>query len=255
MGIPRSRHPLCDPPEAFHRLYRDQPLEYRPTVDSEARFTGYGATNGGVQDIPLKDWTERYFGEISHLDAAIGRLLSRVEEMGLLENTIIVFASDHGDMGGSRGLFEKQVPYEEAIQIPLFVRMPGHNPGRRTDALFSSVDFMPTLLGLCGLPAADTAEGVNYSPLIRGQSHAAQRDWLVVQHKDWSCIRRDQIKLTLTPDGREAISLYQLASDPYEQENLVSRPKEADTIKTFRRTYRQWLEDVGSRARKKQEGS
>jgi arylsulfatase A-like enzyme len=233
----QAPHPICQPPQAYHDIYRDRPIQYRFTVDGDARFKGYGKSNGGIQDIPLKEWTERYFGEITHLDAAIGRLLSRVEELGLLENTIIVFTSDHGEMGGCRGRFEKSVPYEEATHIPLIVRLPGQKQARRTDALFSSVDFMPTLLALCDLPAAETAEGVDYSGLIKGLPDSPTREDLIIQFCNWACIRRDDVKLTLSLDGKDAKELYRLDSDPFEQENLIGREQEGSTIETLRTAY------------------
>ena len=76
------------------------------------------------------------------------------ESIGLKENTIIVFTSDHGDLGGCRGVFEKMVPYEFSVRIPLIIRLPGEAKPGEDDALFSSVDFLPALLGLCDLPPA-----------------------------------------------------------------------------------------------------
>ncbi len=241
----QAPHPFCDPPEQYRDLYRDEPLALRENVDLDARFTGYGEEED--VSMPVPEWTERYFAEITHLDDAIGRLLDRLESLDLRDNTIVVFTSDHGEMGGSRGLFEKSVPYEESTHIPLIVRLPGENRGRETDALFSSIDFLPTLLGLCGLPPAESSEGVNYAPLLRAEHDAPQREHLIMQMEDWSCIRAGDAKLTLNPDGTSPREFYRLDSDPFERINRVDNPDDQTTIENLQEGYRNWLEEVTTR--------
>jgi len=270
----QAPHPFCDPPDEYAELYRGKPLEFRPLVDREARFTGYGEESA---DMSATEWTERYFGEITHLDAAIGRLMAEIEALGLRDNTVVVFTSDHGDMGGCRGRFDKSVAYEEATRIPVTVRLPGQTEGRETDALISSVDFLPTVLGLCGLPATETAEGVDYSGLVVGdpgedaaeapcgrlRSHCrtgrrspggdgqdGERDFVVMQLRDWSCIRAGDCKLTVDPEGTEAREFYRLSDDPFEERNLVSEPAEKGAVADLQAAYREWLRDARIRANK-----
>ncbi len=241
----QAPHPFCDPPQEYLDPYRDRPLPRRPNVNAEARFHGYGEESA---DIGLTEWMERYLGEITHLDAAVGRLLDDAESRGLLDDTIVVFTSDHGDMAGSHGRFEKSVAYEEAVRIPLLVRLPGRPEGRETGALFSSVDFLPTLLGLCGLPPAESAEGVDYAPLLRGDPDAPQRERLIMQCGDWACIREGECKLTTDTEGVEAREFYRLEADPFEQRNLVDAPGERATVDRLRSAYREWLADARRRA-------
>ncbi|MBN2711307.1 MAG: sulfatase [Planctomycetes bacterium] len=243
----QAPHPYCNPPEEHLDTYRDKPIAYRPTVDHDTKFSGYGNLDSS-ETIGVKEWTERYFGEITHLDAAIGRLLEKVGELGLDKNTIIVFTSDHGDMGGCHGRFEKSVPNEEAARIPLFIRHPQITGGLRISAPASSVDFMPTVLGLCNLAPCPTTEGVDYSALILGKDGAPERDTVIMQLTDWSCIVRGDDKLTLDPEGEQAKSFFRLSSDPYEESNLVGNPDESGTIGELTALYRQWLADAKSRA-------
>lgn len=240
----QAPHPICAPPEQYAELYRGKPLALRPTVDRAARFTGYGH---GRTDIPLEQWTEDYFAETTHLDAAVGRLLAKLDELGLRENTVVVFTSDHGDMGGCHGRFEKAVPNEEASHIPLMIRLPGQAEGRQSDALFSSVDFMPTVLSLCGLPAADGAEGVDYGPLVRGQAGGAARETLIMQCHDWAMIRRGDAKLTLGIDGTGPQALYRLDTDPYEERNLVESAEHRQAVAELQSAYVAWLRDAETR--------
>ena len=241
----QAPHPFCEPPAEYRDLYRDRPLAFRRTVDHDARFTGYG--RGAGADMPVNQWTERYFGEITHLDAAVGRLLAHLDALGAADNTILVFTSDHGDMGGCHGLFEKSVPYEEATRIPLIVRLPGHHEGWRTDALFSSVDFLPTLLGLCDLAPADSAEGVNYAAFLRGVTGAATRADLFMQLRDWICVRSGDAKLTVGCQENDAREFYRLDRDPFEETNLADRREAQAAIEELREKTGAWLQDIRTR--------
>ena len=75
-------------------------------------------------DYDTQKFRQRYYSEISHIDAAFGNILSYVDESGLSENTIVVFTSDHGEMNGCHGLFGKGVMFEERTKVPLMVRCP-----------------------------------------------------------------------------------------------------------------------------------
>ena len=243
----QAPHPYCEPPEEYLSMYPEDTLQMRPTVDPESynMWTDFGVPNR--VRISVKEWTRRYFGEISHLDAAIGRLLAKLEALKIEENTIVVITADHGEMNGAHGCYQKSVSYEEACRIPLILRVPGRNEGSKTEALFSSVDFLPTLLGLCGLPAAETAEGIDYSPLLLSKAGAPERKHLIMQLKDWGCIREGDIKLTMDIEGKEPRELYRIESDPYEQKNLVNDPGKSETIARLQAAYREWLEDSRTR--------
>src|SRR5690606_32221468 len=112
-----------------------------------------------------------YYRMIHHLDDNVGRLLAWLERCGQAQNTVVVFLSDHGEMGGSHGLRNKQVPYEESVRIPLVFRPPGRQArtGATTfDGSISGVDIAPTTLGLCGLGPLLEAQGRNLSTTVTG---------------------------------------------------------------------------------------
>jgi arylsulfatase A-like enzyme len=243
----QAPHPICDPPQEYLDMYPQDKLELRPTVDPESHNQLTDFTMPRPIDYSVKDWTQRYFGEITHLDAAIGRLLSELEALNLMEDTVVVITADHGEMNGSHGLFAKSVPYEEASWIPLIIKLPGQSEGRKTDELFSSVDFLPTVLGLCGLPAHSPAEGVDYSPLLQSKSDAPVRKHLIMQLNDWACIREDDVKLTLDREGNEVRELYRIDDDPFEQKNLIGEDSERPTIQTLQSAYQEWLKDTRTR--------
>jgi arylsulfatase A-like enzyme len=161
--------------------------------------------------------------------------------LGLAEDTIVILTSDHGEMAGSHGLYGKGVMYEEATRIPLLVRCPGGVQGR-TEALFSSVDFFPTLLDLCGLPSAPTAEGISYGRLIRGEGQRA-RESIYMQYKGLG-LRCDRYKLVADPCASRVTALYDLHADPYELTNLIDNPAYQHLARDLSDALRTWLRDI-----------
>ena len=246
----QAPHPPCSPPAEFLAMYRGKEPSWRPNVTNVNAW--YRRPEWDC-DYGLRTFVERYYGEISHFDRAFGQLLSRVQALSLADSTIVVLTSDHGEMMGCHGLFGKGVMYEESMRIPLIVRHPAGLQGVRTRAFFSSVDFMPTLLDMCGLPPAPTAEGISYGPLIHGQGQNA-RDILFVQYRDL-CIRRGTLKLITEAVPCKPVASYDLASDPYEQDNLIDRSKYAPVIADLQEALSAWLKDVLSRAGDTQEAS
>jgi arylsulfatase A-like enzyme len=109
-----------------------------------------------------------YYGAISSIDAAIGRLLARLESEGLAENTVVVFTADHGDMMGSHAKMAKDLWFQESAGVPLMMRWPGKIPVKTYANVTGTIDLMPTVLGLLGLAIPGEVDGSDYSALMRG---------------------------------------------------------------------------------------
>jgi arylsulfatase A-like enzyme len=104
------------------------------------------------------------------IDDELGRIIKTLKDEGLYDKTIIIFTSDHGDLMGSHGRYGKQAPYDESIRVPLLVHFSGREaikPGNY-DGMFNYEDFMPTLLGLCGVTIPSSVEGKDYSGYLHG---------------------------------------------------------------------------------------
>jgi arylsulfatase A-like enzyme len=246
----QAPHPPCTPPPDTLALYEHKELTYRANVTD--RKLWYRRPAWGC-DYNLRTFLDRHYGEISHFDSAFGRLLSKVAELGLADNTIVLLTSDHGEMAGCHGLYGKGVMYEEAVRIPLIVRHPAGPSGARSSALFSSVDFMPTLLDLCGLTPAPAAEGVSYGPLIRGKEQTT-RETVTIQYHDL-CLRRGAYKLVTDATAHVPTALHHLETDPYEQDNVVHDLTYRQIVQRMQRELSAWLQDVLSRAGKPQGAS
>ncbi len=130
-----------------------------------------------------------YFSSVTGVDRAFGQILDALKELGLEENTIVIFSSDHGETMCSQGTNDpKNSPYSESMNVPFLVRYPGKIKPRTDDLLLSSPDIMPTVLGLCGLSDSIPAEvqGRNFAPLFFDAEADVQRPTsaLYIQNMD-----------------------------------------------------------------------
>ena len=169
-----------------------------------------------------------YYGMISHIDAMLGRLLDAFAEAGMAENTVVIFASDHGDMMGERGMWFKKTLFEPAIRVPLIIRGPGI-PRGRVGVPVSLLDLFPTLLDLAGAPAGTIRtplDGESLAPLLAGHTgHGPVR----AEHLDGGTdaprvmIRDGDHKLVLS--RAYPPMLHDLRADPRELADLAGVPE------------------------------
>jgi len=172
------------------------------------------------------------------VDAQIGRILEHLNQLGLTDETVIVFTSDHGDMLGSHGgLFDKGFMYEEAHRVPLIFCCPGHLPaGETSDALASNMDIFPTILDILGQPHT-SLDGQSLLPLVehgaRGRA-AIYLEFHGIRHlySQRALVTRDGIKYIFTPGDQDEV--YDLNSDPGELHNLIDDPAWQDKAERLR---------------------
>jgi choline-sulfatase len=166
---------------------------------------------------------------VSYVDDKIGRLFATLESCGLAGNTVIVFAVDHGEMLGERGMWFKQTFYEWSARVPLFIAAPGIAP-RRVAAHVSLVDLLPTLLDLAtdGRPPepVDPLDGSSLVPLMSASGRGAEREVIAEYSAEgaWTAsrmLRRGPWKYVYTR-GLEPM-LYNLDEDPDERRNVAGR--------------------------------
>lgn len=173
-----------------------------------------------------------YYGCISSIDHHIGRLLAVLQEMGELENTIIIFTSDHGLAIGSHGLFGKQNLYEHSMKAPLIFAGPGIPKGQ-SDALVYLFDIFPTTVELVGGKNAAGLDGKSLGPILRGKQQTV-RDTLFLAYKDEQrAVRQGDWKLLRYPKVNFT-QLFNLREDPDELKNLADNPAHAAKVKELR---------------------
>jgi uncharacterized sulfatase len=171
-----------------------------------------------------------YYGMTSLMDKYIGVILDRLDALGLADNTVVVFTTDHGHFYGQHGLTAKgPFHYEDMIRVPFVARCPGGaNPGTRSDALISLVDLPQTWLALSGIDAPRTMTGVDQSALLRGETDRVRKHVVVENHHQPTTIHvktyvDERYKLTVY-FNREYGELFDLQEDPGEVRNLWAEP-------------------------------
>jgi arylsulfatase A-like enzyme len=187
-----------------------------------------------------------YYAVITGLDHHIGRLLKRLDELKLTENTLIVFSSDHGLAVGSHGLFGKQNLYEDGMRVPLVFSGPGI-PHGESDALAYLLDIYPTVCGLVGAKVPEGLDGVSLAPVIRGKENRV-RDSLFTAYRDVQrAVRDDRWKLIRYPHINRT-QLFDLRDDPHETKDLSGEKQQAERIEKLTGLLKEWQKKLGDGA-------
>ncbi len=241
-------------PEMLAR-WRAKAANLPATTDSEfLPDPTYGNLTRQRQDQPV------YGAMIQSLDEGVGRVITKLDELGLSQNTIVVFYSDNGGLSTAEGSPTSNLPlragkgwpYEGGIREPLIVRWPGVvKPGTVCDTPVTSTDFYPTLLDACGLPPEpqQTLDGITFVPLLRGQS-LPQRPllWHYPHYSNQGgrpngVIRLGEYKLIEWYEDM-GIELFNLKNDPSEKYNLAKAlPEQAADLK---KQLDEWRSAIGA---------
>ena len=252
-----SLAPVAGQPGGFvaadrHRgRYKDQvmprrPNAFRPPVDKPALMRRIGnlpplGRETATTDDEMRGRTEMLLG----VDDSLGRILAALEKAGALDNTVVVFTSDHGYFYGEHGLNEeRRLAYEETIRIPMLLRYPPRiKAGAVAPEMVLTIDLAPTLLELAGLTPAASIEGRSLTPIFNGTATAWRESFLVeyysdtvfprILHMGYSAVRTSKAKYIEYRDIVGMNELYDLEADPYEEHNLISRGAPPALLKTM----------------------
>lgn len=170
-----------------------------------------------------------YYATISFMDAQIGRVLDAVDELGLRENTVVLFSSDHGYHMGEHGHYQKNTLFEDADRVPLILRTPGMNqPGVRTESFAEMIDFYKTLSELAGLsPVPEYVHGKSLIPILNDPAVIVRPDAFTQLHDGYT-LRTKQFRYTRWNRGApNNVELYNRLKDPAEMVNLADDPNHA----------------------------
>lgn len=218
------------------------PPHFRLTQEEKPDFSPYIGPHEGVHSLHgchshLHDETKlrqdmaTYYGMISCMDKYVGKILDKLDELELAQDTILVFTTDHGHFFGHHGLIAKgPFHYEDMIKVPFIVRYPGNVPAARTsDALQSLVDLAPTFLDMTSIPVPNEMTGVSQSAVWLGQV-ASVRDHVLCENRH----EPDTVNLKTYVDNRYKVTVYyqrdygevyDLQQDPSELNNLWDHPQ------------------------------
>ena len=248
------------------RRYGDYPQEYNLYDPAEVAVPGNVPLQ--YRDFARKEIAD-YYGMVTSLDDCMGRLLEELDGLGLAEDTIVCFSSDHGDHLNSHGMGtpadrwmhhtltgSKATPYDESIHIPFILRYPrAVEPLRRTDVPFNSVDVLPTILGLCGLSVPDDVQGTDLSHLARGET-GQEPDSVYLQilgpgwpTRDkwiglWRGIRTRDYLYARWKDRGGLRVLYDRRTDALEMHHVVHDSENAAVADRLEARLKRWMEQT-----------
>ncbi len=232
-------HPPLTPPKEYFQLYRE--------MDIDQRFIGKWAENFDSLPYALKHHTRKFplidekeidlarkafYAQCTYIDHQIRLLIGTLREEGLLDNTILVFTGDHGDMLGNHNMWAKPPMMEYSVKVPMIISVPpcidpeGKTVGKENR--FSALrDIMPTLLDLCDIPIPETVEGQSlFSDPPRESIYCEHYE----DERAIRMVRKDSCKLIWYPVGNR-FHLFDLEKDPKEMEDLSENPSYTEVRK------------------------
>ena len=242
------------------------PMENSPYVDANGRrrLTQY------ADPYLIKFMIADYYACVKEIDDWLGKILDKIDELGLASNTLLVFTSDHGEMLGAHGMREKNVFYEESVHVPLMMRFPGViPPGTVIDDPVSHINVFSTILDYLGAKP-QVSDGESLRPKIERQtrteqhkhSHATAEESYAVSEWNWDfedpgwqpglMIRTKRWKLIIPNTAKSKVLnvLYDLKNDPNEMTNLLgtnpNRPFYLIEAEKLKAMLVEWLTKVHS---------
>jgi arylsulfatase len=230
VGFPGPHDPWDAPREAIER-YRDVEISMprstqRPVVDGTGR---YGALLNSflwlsdtetMSDDAIRGMRRAYSADISVIDDAVGKIVAALDAKDVLDDTWIIYTSDHGEMGGNHGMMSKCVLYEPAVRVPLIVRPPGGCAPRTVDALVEHVDVPATVREIAGAPAIPATEGRSLLGYTCGETPPA-RTSSVSENWGFAAFMTERYKLVVDEDALSPCQLFDVVQDPTEDHNLI----------------------------------
>jgi len=259
VGFRKPHLPFCAP-KKYWDLYKEIPppaSQEHPKNAPELAVRSWGELEG-YSDIPkhgkltavqVQKLRHGYYACVSYVDALTGRLLKKLDQLKLTENTVVLLWGDHGFHLGEQGLWTKANNYELSTRVPLILSVPSQTTkGTQTDALVEFVDVYPTLAEICGLKEPDKVEGISLMPLIKnpkrswkkaafsqyprstsGNRHRKQGDFMghAIRTDRYRYIEWRNVK-TRSVKARE---LYDHQADPHEMKNLAELPNQTAKLK------------------------
>ncbi len=206
-------------------------LEDKPRIYRRMRTTRFGQ----LSEREVREAIRHYRAYCAYLDECFGRVLHALEAAGSLDDTLVLYVSDHGDYGGDHGLFAKGVPcFRGAYHIPAVLRWPRGGASGMNASLVSLADFGPTFLEAAGLAVPDGLAGASLMPFLRGETPGCWRDEMHTQFNgvelyycQRSVMTRDHKYVF---NGFDDDELYDLRTDPHEMVNLAALP-DAEPVK------------------------
>jgi arylsulfatase A-like enzyme len=262
VGFP-GPHPPYDPTQEHLSRFDDieMPLPHNSKEDMDSqpyplqdlRRDNLEVDHDGIvhlenpTDEQLLRQRRHYMANVSMIDEQVGFIIEALERRGALDDTVIVFTSDHGDCLNDHGHIQKWSMYEPSVRVPALVRGPGIEPGQRVEGLTSLMDLGPTVLELAGLTPPEWMEAESLLPALHGEEWGGReyafsehaRDMILQATALMTMVRDESMKLVEFVDSDEG-QLFDLEADPWEMRNLWDDPRYAPDRRRLSAAIARW---------------
>lgn len=234
------------PNTSVRAIYQDDPTTIKPA--KQKRAVAQAAAGGRKTNLG-------YFRGLRAIDENVGKLLAKLAELGLADNTVVIYSSDNGYYLGEHSLGDKRTAYDESLRIPMLVRWPKLAArGTTINEMVLNIDLAPTLLDLAGVPIPRQMQGRSWRPLLAGDP--AKANWRHAFFYEYfregrfgaptvTAVRTDHAKLIKYPGHPEWTEMFDLDADPYEIQNLYNQPAQAALQSELERQYNDEAKAVG----------
>jgi arylsulfatase A-like enzyme len=241
-------HSPYDPPARFMKMYEDAALPQARVGEWAAKYAPPSSDrtdiwHGQLSPEQIRRSRQGYYGSVSHVDEQVGRILEALEKRGLLDETLILFTSDHGDMTGDHNLWRKSYAYESSSHIPMLMRWPtGLISAKRGAAMSQPVelrDVLPTFLDAAGTEPSRPIDGRSLLSLVRNNG-AGWREHIDLEHNicyspdnHWNALTDGHWKFIFHAlNGEE--QLFNLDKDPHELQDLAGDANQGPELRRWR---------------------
>ncbi len=220
------------PPPHLKGLYKDADLKLPPESDTWITFTNNHPFVGAL--FPMNILYRGYCETVVSVDEQVGRLMDKLKELDLLDNTLVVYAGDNGHFWGEHGLYDKRLAYEESIRIPFIVRYPEmiKGPGRRAPQMILNIDLAPTILDIAGIDIPSDMQGRSLKPILQSGDVPGRSSWLYEHFPVFpipipgiTAVRTERFKYVEYHNDARPKELFDLKDDPKEMHNIIHTEK------------------------------
>jgi len=277
----KAPHGPFVPEEKYKHIYDDVPVPYPETgfhLETKPKWVTerldtwhgiYGPLYGFRKDFPDKSpegvdifgtFVRSYAGTINSVDDSVGEIYKTLEEIGQLDNTLIIFTSDNSFLLGEHGMIDKRTMHEESIRVPLIARYPKLiKPGTVIKQQVLNIDLAPSIVDICRAQPLTNIHGKSWKQLLTGNNRGWRKSWLYEYNYEKQFpytpnvrgVRTDTWKYVHYPHGdggpdRHIAELYNLKEDPNETNNLINNPKYSSVVAALKAELAHLLKQTGT---------
>jgi arylsulfatase len=247
VGFPGPHDPWDAPAEAVQR-YRGVDISMpdstrRPTIEGTGRYGAllnsflWVSDSETMTDDAIRGMRRSYAADISVIDHAIGAMVEALERKGILDQTWIIYTSDHGEMGGNHRMMSKCVLYEPAVRVPLIIRPPGGRPRAVVDSLVEHLDVPATVRAIAGAPDVALSEGRSLLANVHDPATPPSRSLTVSENWGFAAFETERYKLVVDEDAMAPCQLFDLFEDAAEDHDLLPDPAATPVVEELMETH------------------